>query len=420
MKTSHPQACALIVGGGHAGSEAAVSLRQNGFEGRILIVSNEPGLPYQRPPLSKALLAGTLTAEALPIRPAAAYEKAAIEILNGVEVSSLNLDERSVRLADGQELHWTHLILATGSRARRLDITGAGEHQPDNLHYLRSQADAERLRDQLVEGRHLVIVGGGYIGLEVAAAAQKAGLQVTVLEAQTRILARVTAPEISSFYEQVHRAAGIELHVNAQLEQLFLDASGRKVESLVTVDGTRIPLDLMLVGVGAIANTALAEQAGLAVDNGILVDDHSRTSAADVYAIGDCSNHLNEHYNCRMRLESIPNAIEQARAAAAAIVGKQAPYRSLPWFWSDQYDLKLQIAGISQGHDQVLLRGSRALRSFVAFYTRDGRLIAADCVNRQQEFMAIKKLVQMGFSGALETLSDESVSLKDLATNLAS
>ncbi|NWL81019.1 pyridine nucleotide-disulfide oxidoreductase [Pseudomonas taiwanensis] len=412
------QACAVIVGGGHAGSEAAVSLRQNGFDGRILIISDEPGLPYQRPPLSKAFLAGTLGAEALPIRPAATYEKSGIEILNGTSVSGVDLEGHSVQLADGSSLTWTHLVLATGSRARRLQVAGLGERQPDNLHYLRSQADAERLRDQLVEGQRLVIVGGGYIGLEVAAAAQKAGLKVTVLEAQPRVLARVTAPEVSSFYEQVHRAAGVELCLNAQLEQVCLDVTGQTVEALVTTDGTRIPVDLMLVGVGAIANTELAEQAGLAVENGILVDEFSRTSTADVYAIGDCSNYPSALYGCRMRLESIPNAIEQARAAASSITGKQAPYSSLPWFWSDQYDLKLQIAGINQGYDEVVLRGSKALRSFAAFYLSKGRLIAADCINRQQEFMAIKKLVQAGFSGDVELLVDESVSLKDLAASL--
>lgn len=416
--TAPTQACAVIVGGGHAGSEAAVSLRQNGFSGRILIISDEPGLPYQRPPLSKAFLAGTLSAEALPIRPAAAYAKADVEMLNGVAVSALDLEGRSLCLADGRSLDWSQLILATGSRARRLQITGLGERQPDNLHYLRNQADAERLRTQLVADQHLVIVGGGYIGLEVAAAAQKAGMRVTVLEAQTRVLARVTAPEVSSFYEQIHRAAGVEMRLNVQLEQACLDASGQKVEALVTTDGTRIPLDLVLVGVGAIANTELAEQAGLEVNNGIVVDELSRTGVADVYAIGDCSNHPSALYGCRLRLESIPNAIEQARAATSTIVGKPAPYRSLPWFWSDQYDLKLQIAGINQGYDQLLLRGDTALRSFVAFYLRDGRLIAADCVNRQQEFMAIKKLVQAGFAGDIEQLADESVSLKDLAADL--
>ncbi|MBB2497340.1 NAD(P)/FAD-dependent oxidoreductase [Aquipseudomonas ullengensis] len=416
--TAPIQTCALIVGGGHAGSEAAVSLRQNGFAGRILIISDEPGLPYQRPPLSKAFLAGTLGAEALPIRPAAAYEKANIEIRNGASVSSLDLEGRSVQLADGSSLGWSHLILATGSRARRLQVVGLGERQPDNLHYLRSQADAERLREQWVEGQRLVIVGGGYIGLEVAAAAKKAGLQVTVLEAQPRVLARVTAPEVSSFYEQVHRAAGIELRLNTQLEQVSLDASGQMVEAMVTTDGARIPLDLVLVGVGAIANTELAEQAGLEVDNGIVVDNCSRTGAAGVYAIGDCSNHPSALYGCRLRLESIPNAIEQARAAASAITGKPTPYVALPWFWSDQYDLKLQIAGINQGYDQVVLRGSKALRSFVAFYLRAGRLIAADCINRQPEFMAIKKLVQAGFAGDSELLADESVNLKDLTASL--
>ncbi|MBA1204301.1 FAD-dependent oxidoreductase [Pseudomonas capeferrum] len=409
---THP--CAIIVGGGHAGSEAAISLRQHGYPGRILILSDEPTLPYQRPPLSKGFLSGQISAESLPIRPAAAYEKAAIEVRLGTSVRSLDLAARSVQLTDGSNLAWNYLILATGSRARTLDVPGLGEHQPDNLHYLRTQADAQRLQAQWHEGRRLVIVGGGYIGLEVAAAAQKAGLLVTVVEPQPRVLARVTAEQVSSFYEQEHRAAGVEIRVNAQIERVCLDVTGQRVDAVITVDGARLPVDLMLVGVGAIANSELAEQAGIAVNNGIWVDEYARTDTADVFAVGDCSNHFNNHHGGRLRLESIPNAVEQARAAASYINSKEAPYRSLPWFWSDQYDLKLQIAGISQGYDQVVLRGSRALRSFVAFYWREGRLIAADCVNRQQEFMAIKKLVQARFEGDAELLADESVCLKAL------
>ncbi len=416
--TAPTQACAVIVGGGHAGSEAAISLRQNGFEGRILIISDEPGLPYQRPPLSKGFLAGVVNVDALPIRPAATYEKAGVEILNDVRVGSLDIDARVVQLQDGRSLSYSHLILATGSRARRLHVAGLNERQPDNLHYLRSRADAERMRAQLVAGRRLVIVGGGYIGLEVAAAAQKAGLQVTVLEGLPRVLARVSAPEISVFYEQAHRAAGIELRLNSQLEQLILDASSSLVETVTTTDGSSIPLDLLLVGIGAVANTELAEQAGIATDNGILIDEHVRTSAADVYAVGDCSNHFSVRYGRRMRLESIPNAIEQARTAASAITGKPATNQPLPWFWSDQYDIKLQIAGINQGYDQIVQRGSKALGSFVVFYLQDGCLIAADCVNRQQEFIAIKKLIHAGVAADSELLADESISLKDLAARL--
>jgi 3-phenylpropionate/trans-cinnamate dioxygenase ferredoxin reductase subunit len=413
--TATEPACTVIVGSGHAGSEAAISLRQNGFGGRIVLIGEEAGLPYQRPPLSKGFLTGTVGLDALPIRPAAVYDKADVEMRCGVRATRIDPATKSVHLSDGDSLNYTHLILATGSSARQLQVTGLSQHKPINLHYLRSQADAECMREQLEAGKRLVVVGGGYIGLEVASAAQAAGMQVTILEAQSRILARVTAHEVSEFYQQVHQAAGIDLRTNVQLEQVSLNAEGR-IEALVTTAGERFAADVVLVGIGAQPNVELAEQAGLDVDNGILVDAFARTSVADIYAIGDCSNQPSALYGRRLRLESIPNAIEQARAATGNILGKAALAPSLPWFWSDQYDLKLQIAGLSQGYDQVVLRGSRETHSFAAFYLYEGRLIAADCINRQKEFMAIKKLVQAGYSGSPDALADETVVLKELIT----
>lgn len=405
----------LIIGAGHAGSEAAVSLRQGGYDGSIILIGNEAGLPYQRPPLSKAYLSGAVRIEDLPIRPAAAYEKAGIELRSETVATRIDITAKQIELGDGSRLPYSSLILATGSRARPLPLGGIGISLPQNLHYLRSRADADQLRGQMQPGRRLTIVGGGYIGLEVAAAAKHAGLTVTVLEAMPRLLARVTASEVSAFYEHEHRAAGIDLRLNGQLEHLKLDASGQRVEALVCADGNVIATDLVLVGIGGQPNTELAELAGMAVDNGILVDEFTRTSAPDVYAVGDCSNHPSAFYSRRLRLESIPNAIEQARAAAATINGRPQAYQSVPWFWSDQYDLKLQISGLNQGFDQVVIRGNPSLRSFTAFYLSQGRLIAADCINRQQEFMAVKKLVLSGYAGAAAALADESVSLKDFA-----
>lgn len=407
--------CTLIIGGGHAGSEAAMALRQQGYEGRIVLISEESGLPYQRPPLSKGFLAGTVTAQALPIRPDAAYEKAAVERLSDVRALAIDVTAKTVSLDNGNHLGYDHLILATGSRSRRLGINDLEEPLADNLHYLRTLADAERLRDQLAPDQRLVVVGGGYIGLEVAAAARQAGLHVTVLEAQSRILARVTAHEVSTFYQAAHREAGIELLVDIQLKQIILDPTSKRVIAVLSNDGTRHEADLVLVGIGAEPNVELAVQAGLDVDNGIVVDEFTRTSQADIYAIGDCSRHPSALYNRPLRLESIPNAVEQARTAASAIVGKLTPYHSLPWFWSDQYDLKLQIAGLSQGYDQVIVRGKSAQRSFIAFYFQAGKLIAADCINRQQEFAMAKKLVLSGYQGLPQQLADPELTLKDIA-----
>jgi 3-phenylpropionate/trans-cinnamate dioxygenase ferredoxin reductase subunit len=409
--------CTVIVGSGHAGSEAAISLRQNGYAGRIVLIGNESSLPYQRPPLSKSYLCGTLDANALLTRPANTYENAAIEIRDGVQAIKLNRQQKAIELADGSSLNYSHLILATGSRARQLE--GFGIDRPlTNLHYMRTLAEAQRMRKQMLEGKRLVIIGGGYIGLEVAASARKLGLEVVLLETMDRILARVTSIEVSSFYQQVHRAAGVDLRLNVQLEALSLDASGERVESVLLADGSVIAADLVLVGIGAIANTGLAEQAGLDVDNGIVVDEYTQTCDPSIYAIGDCCNHPSKLYGRRLRLESIPNAIEQARTAAQAICGKPVTYTAAPWFWSDQYELKLQTVGLFQGHDQVQLRGTPALNSFVVFYLREGRVIAADCINRQSEFALIKKLVQEKLTPDPELLGNESITLKEILAHL--
>jgi len=405
----------LIIGAGHAGSEAAVSLRQGGYDGSIVLIGAEAGLPYQRPPLSKTYLSGTAASEDLPIRPLAAYEKAGVELRSETLVTRIDTSAKRIELSDGEQLPYSSLILATGSRARSILLSSIDANHPQNLHYLRTRSDADQLREQMLPDHHLTIVGGGYIGLEVAAAAKKAGLSVTVLEAMPRLLARVTASEVSAFYEHEHRAAGVDLRLNSQLENFKLDSSGQRVVALVCADGSVIATDLVLVGIGAQPNTELAEQAGVVVENGIVVDEFTRTSAPDVYAIGDCCNHPSPFYGRRLRLESIPNAIEQARVAAAAINGKPQAYHSVPWFWSDQYDLKLQISGLNQGYDEVVIRGTPSQRSFSAFYLNQGRLIAADCINRQQEFMAVKKLIQARYAGPSAALADDTVSLKDLA-----
>jgi 3-phenylpropionate/trans-cinnamate dioxygenase ferredoxin reductase subunit len=417
--TAQNQPVAVIVGAGHAGSEVATSLRQGGYTGRIVLIGDEPGLPYQRPPLSKGYLSGATSAEALLLKPAASYEKAAVEVISDARVVGIDRAARNVSLSNGETLHYTRLVLATGSRPRLLQAPGLpADKSPINLHYLRTLADVNRIHPQFVEGKRLVIIGGGYIGLEVASVARKAGIDVVVLEALPRVLARVTAPEVSRFYEAVHREAGVDLRVDTKIERFVMDASGERIESIVTEDGTTIALDLVIVGIGVLPNSELAEQAGLDVDNGVLVNEFAQTSDPDIFAIGDCSNHPNPVYERRLRLESVPNALEQARTAAQAINGNLAPYAPVPWFWSDQYDLKLQMVGLSQGYDQVVIRGSQEKRSFAAFYLHNGHIIAADCVNRQPEFMVTKKLVAARATPDPKQLADETFNLKELLDSL--
>jgi len=405
----------VIVGAGHAAGELAGSLRSGGYAGRIILVGEEPHLPYQRPPLSKAFLSGELSLPELEIKPESSYRSIGVEIRAGVRVERIDRCAKQLLLGDGTVEDYTKLVLATGGRPRALLLPGIeAPERLSNLHYLRNAHDASRIRAQLQPGFRLVIVGGGYIGLEVAAVARKHGLQVTVLETQPRVLARVTAPELSTFYESVHRAAGVDILTSTRVRSIQVDSSGDAIASLTTHDGTVIMADLVLAGIGLIPNVELAESAGLAVENGIIVDEFTQTADPDILAVGDCSNHPSRLYGRCVRIESVPNAVGQARAAAATLCGKPQAYDAVPWFWSDQYDLKLQIAGLSQGYDGVVLRGSPESRSFTAFYLKDGRIIAADAVNRPKDFMLAKRLV------AARTALTSSAALADDARPLQS
>lgn len=399
-----------IIGGGQAGSEFAAELRTLGFPGRVVIIGDEAELPYKRPPLSKGFLTGTVTADQLPIRSAAVHEKNQIEFIGGVSASAIDRNAHTVTLSDGQILTYTKLALTTGGRARPLPIPGA---DLANVLSLRSVADAAAIREQLVEGRSLVIIGGGYIGLEIAAVAVKKGLKVTVLESAPRVLARVTAPEISEFYTRVHREEGVDIRLGVQIAALVGEGA---VSGVKLVDGSIINADAVIVGIGLIPNCELAVAAGLTVDNGIVVDEHGQTSDPDIYAAGDCANRPSALLGGRVRLESVPNAMEQARYAARAIMGQPKAYDELPWFWSDQYELKLQMCGLSAGYDQLVVRGSTASRTFSAFYLKQGQVIAADAVSQLRDFGMMKKLVAARASLAPERLADESVPLKDLVT----
>lgn len=398
----------VIVGAGQAGSDLTTALRQLGYTGRIVLIGDEKAPPYRRPPLSKAYLSGEIGEDALYLKPLATYEKQNVELQTGVKVTALDRQAHTVTLDNGEVIKYDKLALTTGGRARRLPLPGA---EKPNVHYVRTLDDIARLKEQFLEGRRLVIVGGGYIGLEAAAVGIKKGLKVTLVEALPRMLARVTGPELSQYYYGVHTAHGVDIRLGAGVQAL---EGGDTVETVVLQDGTKIPADLLIVGIGLIPNTELAEQAGLAVDNGVLVDLYAQTSDPDIVAAGDCTNHENGFLERRLRLESVPNASEQARVAAASIMGQKVPHAGVPWFWSDQYDLKLQMVGLSQGYDQVVIRGSMEANNFSAFYLKDGVVISVDCVNRPQDFMIGKKLVGGKMKIAPATLADESVVLKTL------
>ena len=399
----------VIIGAGHAGGILATSLLQNKYAGRVILLGEERHLPYQRPPLSKTFLAGDAELMSLFIKPQETDDKAGIELRSDSQVQRINRDDQVLELADGTTLDYDKLALTTGGRARRLDFPGC---DLEGVFYLRVIDDVIAMQPQFKAGAHLVIVGGGYIGLEVASVAIKRGLDVTLLEAEDRVLARVTAPEVSAFYEQVHTEAGVKIHTQTQAAAFTGDG---KVSGVVCQDGREIPADLVLIGVGLIPNTELAQDCGLDVDNGIVVDEYTRTSDTNIVAAGDCANHHNEFVGRRIRLESVPNAMGQARAAAATLCGQDKPYQALPWFWSDQYDLKLQMAGFSQGYDEMVLRGDPNERSFAAFYLKDGVVIAVDAVSRAPEFMVGKKLISGRVKIDPATLADESTDIKSLA-----
>lgn len=404
---------AIIIGAGHAGGELAIALRNEGWTGRILLIGEEAHLPYHRPPLSKAYLAGSVEKSSLSIRPQAAYDRASVEFIGGVRVSAIDRAGKTLQLADGRTLAYDKLAIATGGRPRPLAVPqAAAAERCRNFHYLRTLDDVELIRAQFAPGKRLVIVGGGYIGLEVAAAAVQQGLQVTVLEALPRVLQRVTAAELSAYYERKHREAGVEIRTNVQVTDLEITADA--VSALLCADGSRVEAELVVVGIGLLANTELAAEAGLQVDNGILVDQHAQTSDPDIYAAGDCTNHPNALLGRRLRLESVPNALEQSRVAAAGMAGKLKTYASVPWFWSDQYELKLKMVGLSEGYEQLVLRGEPASDSFSALYLKDGRVLAADTVNRPQDFLAAKRLVAEQIAVTAAQLADDSAPLKEL------
>lgn len=399
----------IVIGASHAAAQLAPSLRRFGWDGRIVVVGEEPWLPYHRPPLSKAYLSGEKSLNDVLIKTKAAYDKADVHLTLGVRVESIDRRRRELALDNGETLHYDKLALTLGARPRQMTVTGTAL---SGVFYLRGLEDVNNIRHYVGNRRDAVIVGGGYIGLETAASLRKAGMRVTILEALPRILQRVTAEPVSTFFERVHREEGVEIVVGAAVERLDGDAAVRQV---VCSDGQVFPADVVIIGIGVAPNMELAAAAGLATDNGIVVDEYARTSDPDIVAAGDCTWHYNPIYKRFVRLESVQNATEQANVAAAAVCGKLEAYNALPWFWSDQYDLKLQIAGLSQGHDQVIVRGdSTAGRSFAVCYLKEGRLLAVDAINRPQEFMLGKRIIANRLEVNVDDLADDSRPFKDL------
>lgn len=405
---SSPSETTVVVGAGHAGAELVSALRQKGYTGRIILIGEEAELPYHRPPLSKAYLSGEASRESLLIRSVAAYEKLQAECWTGVQVLSIDRQAHTVSLSDGRVQPYDKLVLATGGRVRRLDAPAA---QRPNVHYVRTLQDIDRLKPMFSAGRRLLVIGGGYIGLEAAAVGIKSGLSVTVLEAAPRVLARVAAPEISAFYERAHRSRGVDLRTGVSVLDYL---GGERVEAVRLSDDSELELDLIVVGIGILPNDELARESGIEHDNGILVNEFAQTSDPDILAVGDCANHVNAFLGRCVRIESVPSAQEQARTAAATICGNPAPHAAVPWFWSDQFDLKLQMVGLSQGYDQLVLRGDVEAESFCAFYLKNGVVLSADAVNRPQDFMVAKRLVASRAQVSVEALADEQVPLKTL------
>eukprot|EP01013_Petalomonas_cantuscygni_P009107 TRINITY_DN21880_c0_g1_i1.p1 TRINITY_DN21880_c0_g1~~TRINITY_DN21880_c0_g1_i1.p1 ORF type:complete len:390 (+),score=66.40 TRINITY_DN21880_c0_g1_i1:122-1291(+) len=383
-----------------------------GYTGELTLVGEEPALPYQRPPLSKAYMKGEFAEERLYFKPAAWYADNNVELVLSTRAIAVNRTDRKVELEHGGHLDYDALIIATGSRPRRLPIDGA---DLEHVYALRGLADVERIRPQMVAGRSILIVGAGYIGLEAAAVAQQMGLKTTVLEMAPRVLARVTSPVMSEFYETEHRRQGVDIRTITSLSKL--EGKDGAVTAAVLSDGTRLDADIVLVGIGILPNEELAKDAGIACNNGILVNRDARTSDPRIFAAGDCASRPLVHFGRAGRLESVHNAIEQGKLAAAAILGKPRPNEDCPWFWSDQYDLKLQIAGLSAGYDQIVVRGSPEDRKFAAFYLKNGTLIAVDAINSPPEFLASKKLIMSGAKLSADILADTSISMKEIATN---
>jgi 3-phenylpropionate/trans-cinnamate dioxygenase ferredoxin reductase subunit len=401
----------VIVGAGHGGAQAAIALRQNKFEGSILMIGRDSEPPYERPPLSKEYLAREKEFERIYIRPPHFWADKGVDLRLDATVTEVDPAAHTLTLADGSQVEYGKLIWATGGDPRRLPLPGG---DLAGVHGVRDRADADRMMAELDGGAEtIVVIGGGYIGLEAAAVLTKLGCKVTLLEALPRVLARVAGEQLSEFYQAEHAAKGVDVRLNVAVESL--EGQDGKVTGVKLADGETIPADMVIVGIGIVPAVGPLIAAGAAGANGVDVDEYCRTSLPDIYAIGDCAAHANAFADgAVIRLESVQNANDMANTAAKDIMGDPQPYHALPWFWSNQFDLKLQTAGLSIGHDQAVLRGDPATRSFSVIYLKGGKVVALDCVNAVKDYVQGRKLVEAGAVIAPERLADASTPLKEM------
>ena len=408
-----PAPVVAIIGAGQAGFQAAASLRDSGFAGRVILIGDEPVLPYQRPPLSKSYLAGQSGADDLWLRPTEFYAKHQIDLVCGDAVAAIDRGQRRLHLASGIEFSWDHLVIATGAGCRPLAVPGA---ELDGVLTLRTLADADALRQRLEEAREVVVVGAGFIGLEFASVALARGSLVHIIEVTRKPMGRVVSMPVSRFFTEAHIGWGADVGLGTGIARIF--GAGGRVTGVETTDGRLIPADLVLICIGVIPNAGLARDAGLTVDDGIVVDEYLVTSDPAISAIGDCANFPTPFAPARVRLESVQNAVDQGRCVADRLAGRPVPYQKVPWFWSDQGDLKLQIAGITIGHDQSVLRGDPANRSFSVFCFRGGRLIGVESVNRTADHVIARRLLAGDPLLSPEQAADETYDLRAHARSL--
>jgi 3-phenylpropionate/trans-cinnamate dioxygenase ferredoxin reductase component len=406
----------LIVGAGQAGAQAAISIRQGGFAGSIGLVGDEPEPPYERPPLSKDYLAGEKGFERMLLRPEAFWAERQVELRLATKIISVDAEAHVATAASGGAIGYGTLIWAAGGHPRALPVPGG---DLAGVHVIRSRADVDRLKRELAGAERIAVIGGGYIGLEAAAVLAKLGKRVTIIEALDRVLARVAAEPVSRFYEAEHRAHGVEVRTSQAIVDLRGE-NGRVAAVRFGPGEPDLPCDLVIVGIGIVPSIGVLAAAGAATGNGVEVDEYCRTSLPDVLAIGDCANHVNAFAGgARIRLESVQNAVDQAKIAAGVVLGAPVPYRAVPWFWSNQYDLRLQTVGLSIGHDATLLRGDPAARSFSLVYLKGGRVIALDCINAARDYAQGRALVECGLAADPAQLADPAVPLKSLLPSAA-
>jgi len=400
----------VIAGAGQAAIQSAVSLRKFGYEGSITIIGEESHPPYQRPPLSKDYLLGKTQLDRVHLKKETFYEENKIELIINTRVESIDRKRKTVSLSNKENLDYGKLIIAAGSRVRKLDVPGVDKN---GIHYLRGLDDANALKENLKEGKKLVIVGAGYIGLEVAAVAASLKIETSVIDIADRVMSRTVDPLISDYYHSLHENNGVNIHLKNGLKSI----TGKgNVEKVFCTNNLELDADIVVIGAGVIPNDELALTAGLTCENGIVVNEFGQTEDKNIYACGDCTNHPNKILGRKLRLESVHNAMEQSKAVASSIMGLKEPYNQVPWFWSDQYDHKLQIVGLSGDHDEVIMRGSKSEQSFLLFYLKDKEIIAVNAINSSKEFLISKKLVANKVRISSDIISDQSSNLNELLT----